>query len=76
MDDPDEAVRYSAIKGLALIGKAEDLAILERIALTDPRVTTAGGATGAEIRFFNREAAREALERLRKRLDAKTNAKQ
>jgi len=70
LDDPDEGVRYAAIKGLSLIGTNEDIGTLERIAFTDPRVTREGGATGSEIRFFNREAAREAADRLRKRLAA------
>jgi len=73
LEDPDNGVRYQAIKALALFGTSQDIGVLEGISTTDPYFETGAGATGRETRYFNREAARDAADRLRKRLSEHPN---
>jgi hypothetical protein len=71
LNDPKPTVRSNAVDALAVFGTREDLATIERIALTDPEVTTDAGVTGTDIRFFVREEAQRAADRLKRRLDAR-----
>ena len=68
--DKVAVVRYQAIDALGLMGTADDLATLERIATLDPEFVTDGGMSGKELRYPNRENARRVAEILRKRLGA------
>jgi hypothetical protein len=64
---PEPVIRQQAVKGITLVGNHDDLAILDRIAATDPYALPGAGRHGETV-FLVRDAAREASERLRLRL--------
>lgn len=65
---PETIVRLQAVKAVALMGNRDDLNTLDRIAASDPYALPGAGA-GGETRFLIRDAAREAGERLRQRIN-------
>lgn len=69
LTDPETIVRLRAVKSVALMGTRDDAITLDRIAASDPYVMSNAGPRGDEERFPIRDAAREAAEKLRARLD-------
>jgi hypothetical protein len=64
--DPDPIVRRRSVEGLLSVGDLEALSMIERLALSDPYRADVPGMEG---RYIVREAAQQALEKLRDTTD-------